>query len=145
MSGIYCDDCDQLAQAGGTNEAGPWVYCHEHYFARMVDGKLPAPVCDFCSSADVAGGFVYECGDFAQAALELGGGAGVTTGMQGDWCACPACARYIEADDWDGMARRSADRFVLHHGGTVADSLASMLPLHQMFRHEATGKRWALP
>ena len=61
---------------------------------------MPKPICDFCSSPDVA--FVYPARTFA--AYVFGGIVGESVG---DWAACPTCHGLIESDRQADLVERS--------------------------------------
>jgi hypothetical protein len=73
---------------------------------------MPKPICDFCSSPDVA--FVYPARTFAAYLFD-----GIVGESVGNWAACPTCHELIEAD-------RQAD--------LVERSLVTLLERHQEMR-----------
>jgi hypothetical protein len=56
--------------------------------------------CDFCGkacNADMQGAKAYDCGDFPMA---------LTGAMSyGAWGACPACAAFIDSENWQALEK----------------------------------------
>jgi hypothetical protein len=78
-------------------------------------------ICDFCGeacNADMQGAKAYDCADFAMA----------MTGVMshGAWTACPACAGFIDREQWHALEDRMTEvhrqRF-----GFMADLMLPML------------------
>ena len=61
---------------------------------------MPKPICDFCSSPDVA--FVYPARTFAAYVFD-----GIVGESVGDWAACPTCHGLIESDCQTDLVERS--------------------------------------
>lgn len=61
---------------------------------------MPKPICDFCSSPDVA--FVYPARTFAACSFD-----GIVGESVGDWAACPTCRGLIESDRQADLVERS--------------------------------------
>ena len=61
---------------------------------------MPKPICDFCSSPDVA--FVYPARTFAAYVFD-----GIVGESVGDWAACPTCHGLIESDRKADLVERS--------------------------------------
>jgi hypothetical protein len=61
---------------------------------------MPKPICDFCSSPDVA--FVYPARTFAAYVFD-----GIVGESVGDWAACPTCHELIESDRQTELIERS--------------------------------------
>jgi hypothetical protein len=61
---------------------------------------MPKPICDFCSSPDVA--FVYPARTFAAYVFD-----GIVGESVGDWAACPNCHGLIESDRQADLVERS--------------------------------------
>lgn len=61
---------------------------------------MPKPICDFCSSPDVA--FVYPARTFAAYVFD-----GIVGESVGDWAACPTCHGLIELDRKADLVERS--------------------------------------
>ncbi len=57
--------------------------------------------CDFCGeacNADMRGAKAYDCADFPMA---------MTGAMShGAWGACPACAAFVDSENWDALEAR---------------------------------------
>lgn len=61
---------------------------------------MSTPICDFCSSPDVA--FVYPARNFAAYVFD-----GIVGESVGDWAACPTCHGLIESDRQADLVERS--------------------------------------
>lgn len=61
---------------------------------------MSTPICDFCSSPDVA--FVYPARNFAAYVFD-----GIVGESVGDWAACPICHELIESDRQIDLVERS--------------------------------------
>lgn len=61
---------------------------------------MSTPICDFCSSPDVA--FVYPARNFAAYVFD-----GIVGRSVGDWAACPTCHGLIESDRQADLVERS--------------------------------------
>lgn len=61
---------------------------------------MPKPICDFCSSPDVA--FVYPARTFAAYVFD-----GIVGESVGDWAACSTCHGLIESDRQADLVERS--------------------------------------
>ena len=61
---------------------------------------MSKPICDFCSSPDVA--FVYPARTFAAYVFD-----GIVGESVGDWAACPTCHGLIESDRRADLVERS--------------------------------------
>ncbi|MFN7544970.1 MAG: hypothetical protein ACK5TN_19495 [Acidobacteriota bacterium] len=61
---------------------------------------MPKPICDFCSSPDVA--FVYPARTFAAYVFD-----GIVGESVGDWAACPTCHGLIDSDRQADLVERS--------------------------------------
>ena len=91
--------CDSCRVAVPTTATAGGVYCRpcfEEY------AKTHAGICDFCNHPSPH--WEYECADFQ--AWEVGQ---ITGHSCGGWLACDACYALIEAEDWNGLQRRSAE------------------------------------
>lgn len=80
--------------------------------------ETPTPVCDFCFDARTR--WEYPCWTFTLDTTPL------PFGSQGNWLACEACARMIDADDYNGLSSRSRESWLLRYGSldkTAADSI----------------------
>lgn len=91
-----------------------------------------AIICDFCSDPNPE--WAFPAKDFE---MEGGPEAG---GFQGGWAACEACKRLIDRSDYNGLAKRSAEKFVGRPAGLSIDHLIpSLRKLHRRFRQNRTG------
>lgn len=90
-------------------------------------------ICDFCSSEDVR--WSYPARDFVARVVPI-------AGSEGGWAACDACHDLIEADDLDGLAKRSAETFVEKNGAIFdqPELVAMLRQLHQQFVESRTGE-----
>ena len=91
-----------------------------------------AIICDFCSDPNPE--WAFPAKDF-----EMQGGPHAG-GFQGGWTACEPCKRLIDRNDYKGLAKRSAEKFVDRPAGLSIDHLIpSMRKLHERFRQNRTG------
>lgn len=88
-------------------------------------------VCDFCGAKHPR--FTYPCETFT---ISEAIPTDVGMGMIADWAACYICHALIEHDEWDILARRSADQAPAEMH--IAVQLAVRY-LHQQFRAHRTG------
>jgi hypothetical protein len=72
-----------------------------------VEVRTDDPICDFCSTHEVA--WSYPAMDFGVVDPNLGWGS------RGDWAACGPCHDFIEDDDRKALAKRSLDLFFEHN------------------------------
>lgn len=101
--------------------------------------KLQRPdddlICDFCSSPGVHAS--HACYDFVDPATK---GLPFTGESKGAWAACQECDKLIQAEDWVGLAQRSAEKFFEKYSGMIDPRLTierfkqEMYALHQEFR-----------
>jgi hypothetical protein len=98
---------------------------------------MSKPICDFCSSPDVA--FVYPARTFAAYVFD-----GIVGESVGDWAACPTCHGLIESDRHTDLVERSLVtllerqpemKFVEHE---LRDQIRSF---HVMFFQNRLGER----
>ena len=96
---------------------------------------MPDLICDFCSSEKPA--FVYPADTFTdEGATSLGG-----------WTACQECASFIEAGEWDRLARQGLKtptaKTALALGLMTQQSMLDRIALlHRKFRSHRSGPRW---
>lgn len=102
-----------------------------------VEAHVDEPVCDFCSSTEIAWG--YTADDFAV--------GGMGWGSRGGWAACEICHGLIEANEREALAAHSLEEFYKHNAGAVPDTkpvraalLAHIFRVHSMFFASRTGK-----
>jgi len=72
-----------------------------------VEVRTDDPICDFCSTHEVA--WSYPAMDFGVVDPKLGWGS------RGGWAACEPCHEMIEANDHSGLAKRSVQTFFEFH------------------------------
>lgn len=93
-------------------------------------------ICDFCCAA--APEWSYPCRDFHIPILNLPVKT-VDYNLIGWWAACEQCKDLIDAEDWEGTARR----YVINQGleaDSRIDAWFSLVELHQAFGQHRTGK-----
>jgi hypothetical protein len=66
---------------------------------------MPKPICDFCSSPEVA--FVYPARTFAAYVFD-----GIVGESVGNWAACPTCHELIESDHQADLVERSLETLI---------------------------------
>lgn len=85
-------------------------------------------ICDFCSAPGVR--WTFAARDFVLDAEKTGltndVGAPLDWASREGWAACDPCKLLIMATDREGLARRSASRYVKHHGGSFTETLPSV-------------------
>lgn len=101
--------------------------------------KLERPdddhICDFCSSPGVYAS--HAAHDFVDPATK---GTSFVSESKGAWAACKACDELIRAENWDGLAQRSAEKFFEKYAGMIDPRLTfakfkqEMYALHEEFR-----------
>ncbi len=95
-------------------------------------------LCDFCSRPDPR--WEYPAGDFI--AYQV---CRVTGESVGNWAACEGCHRLIEAEDRDGLARRSLERLGMHDPAALQAILACLRDLHAKFFAHRLGPPRRIP
>jgi hypothetical protein len=92
-------------------------------------------ICDFCSSP--APRWSYPCPSF-----EVQG-----YGSEGDWAACEECSVLVEAGDREGLALRSAEKYVALHGlistGASVMIAETLVDFQALFFEYRNGERQA--
>lgn len=96
---------------------------------------MPEFICDFCS-ATIQAGWNWPARSFL-----VGPGAE----SREDWAACNTCHALLLADDWEGLARRTAETFHQHHPEQALifsreDVYQSARPMHSSFRQNRIGE-----
>lgn len=91
-----------------------------HHDVDILGGHKPDPVpaaeagvagrCDFCSSADPQ--FILPAHSFI-AGVDAHGRA---QGLDGNWACCEACAKFIDTNNWTGLARHVQRVWETAHG-----------------------------
>lgn len=84
-----------------------------------ITAKPGQEVCDFCSSQPVKWSFPVRgdhiIGEVQAVRSLVESGAKVGIGSSGAWAACQACYVIIRRADRDGLAKRSAKKFMRKH------------------------------
>lgn len=93
-------------------------------------------ICDFCSAPSPE--WSYPCGDFQMPTFLLAEGEVMDYNLIGWWAACSKCKTFIDAEDWEGTARR----YIINH--PVEDDFRigawkSLISLHKTFGRYRTG------
>jgi hypothetical protein len=104
------------------------------YIKVVISRDEKELVCDFCSARPVyashaAYDFIVPWTKQTEFVHESKGG----------WAACQACDALIEAEDWKGLAQRSAEQFFAHFPAptqmmSFKRFKQEMYELHQIFR-----------
>jgi hypothetical protein len=102
---VACKECGTHTTATEFTRTRQCPQCGHNEATFVVEN----PRCDFCSHPEPR--YSYPCRDFRQ---ELGKGTAVPMdgGSAGEWAACIRCHRFIERQDREGLAQRSAKRFM---------------------------------
>lgn len=89
-------------------------------------------VCDFCESTDIY--WEYPCERYT---IDLGDVIFDNKNIEDpNWVACKKCSELIEAEDWDGLARRTPTK--------SQKQFESLKQLHASFASHRCGKRFKL-
>lgn len=99
-------------------------FAQEGLDVEVVSGD---PMCDFCSSPEVA--WSYDARDFEVVEPE------VHWGSRGGWAACEACHNFIEAHDKKGLCEHSVKMFYEIHTD-MADIPKAFVRAQVMMMHE---------
>ncbi len=107
-----------------------------------VEIKNSTPVCDFCNSTDPR--WEYPCKDFnSMTTVDVEKNRAKDWTMNGAWLACDLCHELIEANNYEGLAERSAEKLILKENlpQHIKDQLVTYLKSLQMtFRLNRLGE-----
>lgn len=107
----------------------------------IVDELSPDQVliCDFCCAPSPE--WSYPCQDF-NIPIKIGtfvvGSQSIDYNLVGWWAACDRCRKHIDAEDWEGTARRYVLNQMLEPDFRV-NAFSSLVELHQTFGKHRTG------
>lgn len=109
--------------------------------------------CDFCSYQVEEGNYrSFDATDYVAKDSKTGkdltmpapAGEEARVGLAGEWLACPVCAAFIDADQWDRLTERSTNHFMILHDipeSRRADVRKALEFAHAEFRNHRAESR----